>query len=73
MTPTTANNETPPLMTMRDAARRIGVATHRLRYAIDEHAIEPKQRAGIIRLYGPDQLPAMKSALRRIAERRTNG
>lgn len=71
--PTNAIEQQPHLLTIRDAARRLGVQVHRLRYAIDELDIQPKQRAGIIRLFGEDQLEQMRSALRRIAGRRTNG
>jgi DNA-binding transcriptional MerR regulator len=61
------------LLTIREIARILGVPTSKLRYAIDAYNVEPKQRAGIIRLWSHDQLGAMKSALLRVAGRRTNG
>ena len=66
-TPTAA-----PLMTVRDAARKLGVKTHRLVHAIGVYDVEPHQRAGIIRLYSAEQLPALAAAVRRCAGRRSN-
>ena len=61
-----------PLLTVREAARRLGVKTHRLSYAIGVYDVEPRQRAGIIRLYAAEQLPTLAAAVRRCAGRRSN-
>lgn len=53
------------LMTLREIARECGVRTHVAKYAIAEYRIEPRQRAGIIRLFSADQLPAIQAAIRR--------
>jgi hypothetical protein len=58
------------LLTIRDIARECGVKTHRAKYAVDQYEIEPRQRAGIIRLWSTDQLPLIQSALNRIAGRK---
>ena len=60
----------PQLLTLPEAAARIGVTLHRLRYAVTDAKIAPKQRAGIIRLFGVDQLPEMARAVGRVAGRR---
>jgi DNA-binding transcriptional MerR regulator len=57
-------------LTIKDIARRCEVSVSRARYAIDTNGIEPRARVGIIRLWTEDDLPRIKSALRRIAERR---
>ena len=61
---------TADLLTLRDIARECGVRFHQVKYAISEYGIEPRQRAGIIRLYSRDDIPTVKAALERIAERR---
>ena len=57
------------LLTLGQVARACGVAPHRVKYAVAEYRIEPRQRAGILRLWAPDQLAAVKAALSRIARR----
>lgn len=66
--PTTANP--PELLTVGAIARATGQPLHKVRYAIDAYRIEPIQRAGILRLYSPDDLPRIRSAMIRISERR---
>ena len=51
------------LLTIRDLARECGTRVHRVRYAVAEHNIEPRQRAGIVRLWSRDQIPAVRAAL----------
>lgn len=53
------------LLTTGDLVRLTGERLHRLRYALDSARIEPRQRAGIVRLFSADQLPAIFSALGR--------
>ena len=60
----------PPLLTIGDIARLCRVRLHQAKYAIQEYRIEPRQRAGIIRLWSVEDLPHIQSALNRIAERR---
>ena len=55
-----------PLLTLRDASRRLNVKTYRLRYALDQHPVEPRQLAGIIRLWSADQIPALAASLARV-------
>ena len=64
----TTNPAAPPLLTVREAARRLGVKVHQLSYAAAAD-VEPRQRAGIIRLYSADQLPALAAAVGRTANR----
>jgi DNA-binding transcriptional MerR regulator len=58
------------LLTIRDVARECGVRVHRAKYAIAENGIEPHQRAGNMRLFSPQQIPVIKSALSRIENHR---
>jgi predicted transcriptional regulator len=58
------------LLTVGAIARETGQPLHRVRYALETYRIEPVQRAGILRLFSRDDLPRIKSALARIAERR---
>lgn len=53
------------LLTLGQIARRLGEPTHRVKYAIERHQIEPIRRAGIIRMFSPDQLAQIEAALRR--------
>jgi hypothetical protein len=64
-----------PLLTLGDVLRECAaefpdVRLHQLKYAIASYRIEERQRAGVLRLWHPDDLPQIKSALRRIAGRR---
>ena len=58
------------LLTVGAIARELGQPLHRIKYCIDAYAIEPIQRAGVLRLFSRDDLPRIKSALTRIAQRR---
>jgi hypothetical protein len=62
--------DAPDLLTIREVARELGVRTHRATYAVDQFDIEPRQRAGVIRLFSRDQLPEIRSAITRIAGNR---
>ncbi|MCY2953779.1 MAG: hypothetical protein NTU53_17640 [Planctomycetota bacterium] len=62
-------------LTITDVLRAIretqpGVSSSQLKYAINEYDIQPRHRIGIIRLWSPEDLPRIKSALNRIAGRR---
>lgn len=59
-----------PFLTVGDICRETGEKTHRVKYAIDTYRIDPIGRAGILRVFSPDQLPQIRSALARIAGRR---
>jgi hypothetical protein len=59
------------ILTMGDLRRETGEPEHRLKYALQTHNISPVARAGIVRLWARHQLPEIKSALTRTAERRT--
>ena len=60
----------PTLFTIGDLTRRAafdGIRQQQISYAIREYRIEPRQRAGIIRLFSEDQIPTILAALRRTA------
>jgi predicted transcriptional regulator len=57
------------LLTVGAIARETGQPLHRVRYALESYRIEPLQRAGILRLFSREDLPRIKSALDRIANR----
>jgi len=57
------------LLTLRDVANRLNARQHRVKYAIEAYSIEPRQRAGIIRLWGESDLPQIHAALNRTAGR----
>ena len=62
---------TPAVLTIRDIKRLCpGFSIHQIKYAISEYDIAPRGRVGLIRIWNPDDLPAIKSALSRIASRR---
>ncbi|MDB5322192.1 MAG: hypothetical protein JWN40_3823 [Phycisphaerales bacterium] len=63
-------SKTDDLLTVGAIARETGQPLHRVRYALETYRIEPVQRAGILRLFSREDLPRIKSALMRIAERR---
>lgn len=57
-------------LTVRDVARQLREPTHRVVYALREYRIDPAQRAGIIRLFTPDQLATIAAAVKRVRERK---
>ena len=58
------------LLTLADVARLLNAKPSRIKYAIEQYRIEPRQRAGIIRLWAVDDLPTIRSAMLRIESRR---
>jgi hypothetical protein len=57
------------LLTTGAIARQEGVPTSTVNYAIASYQIEPRQRAGILRLYDQAGVDAIRSAMRRIRDR----
>lgn len=51
------------LMTVGDVAREIGEPRPRVQYAIEKIGLTPRCRAGILRLFSRDQIPAIVAAL----------
>lgn len=58
------------LMTVGEIAREIGASRPRVSYAIEKAGIREKARAGILRLYGPEQVPPIIAALGTIRPQR---
>ncbi len=58
------------LLTVGDIARRIGVPRAQVDYALDKGGIRERTRAGILRLFSPDQIPVIKAALATVRSRR---
>ena len=56
-------------LTLGQIAARIGVTTHRVKYAIDQYRIEPAMRVGILRVWRERDIPRIKTALDRIASK----
>jgi hypothetical protein len=59
--------ETKKLMTVGTIARDEKIPLHRLNYALASSNIEPQQRAGVIRLFSPDQMDEIRAAIKRTA------
>ena len=57
--------------TIGQIARQLGVARSRLDYAVSKVGLQERGRAGIIRLFSPDQIPSMRAALETIRPHRT--
>jgi hypothetical protein len=57
-------------LTIGQIARQVKRPIHAVDYAIRAYGIQERRRVGILRLWSPDDVPAIESALRRIAERR---
>ena len=58
------------LMTIGDIGRKLGVARTRLEYAIEKAGIRERGRAGILRLFSPDQVPVIEAALATVRTRK---
>lgn len=57
------------LMTVGAIAREIGVPRARVDYALEKGGIRERGRAGILRLFAPDQIPVIKAALATVRTR----
>ena len=57
-------------LTLGQIAARLGVTTHRVKYAVDQYGIAPTMRIGILRCWTEDDLPRVESALQRVAANR---
>ena len=57
--------------TIGQIARQLGVARSRLDYAVSKVGLQERGRAGIIRLFSPDQIPSMRAALETVRPHRT--
>jgi hypothetical protein len=57
-------------LTLRQISEDLGLKFHVVKYAIEQSHIEPCQRAGVIRLYRPDQLPLILEAIEKTKSRR---
>ena len=63
-------NTNAPLLTVGQLADRVGVPYWRLTYPMKLANIAPRHAQGVLRLWGEDQLPEIKSAVERISRRR---
>lgn len=59
------------LMTIGEIARQLGVPRPRLDYALEKAGIRERGRAGILRLFAPEQIPVMEAALKTVRSRET--
>ena len=59
------------LLTLGQIAKRLGVSTHRLKYAIDQYHVEHVTRIGITRVWTEADLPRSRLALARVAANRS--
>ncbi len=59
------------LMTIGDIARKLGIPRARLEYAVEKAGIQERGRAGILRLFSPDQVPVIEAALATVRSRTT--
>ena len=57
-------------LTLTQVARRLGSHPSAVAYAIQKAGIREKSRAGIIRIFGEDQLDAIRRALGEVRHRR---
>ena len=58
------------LLTLGDVARKLGVPRFRVGYAIEKAGIQERSRAGILRMFSPDQLPVIEAALGTVRQRK---
>jgi len=59
------------LITLGIAARRLGVAVHLLRYALERRPVPPTDRVGITRVWTEADFPEIERSLALIQRRRT--
>ena len=63
---TTVQTQSTLLATVGDIAESLDVKEHRVRYAVATRHIQPVQRAGGIRLFGPGGVEQIREALQEI-------
>lgn len=54
------------MLTVGEIARAVGEPRARVDYAIEKAGIRERRRAGILRLFGRDQVPVIEAALRTV-------
>ncbi len=59
------------LKTPGDIARTLGVRLHRVTYCLNTRPIRPIRRAGVVRLYAPEAVQAVRDVLDQIDSRHT--
>lgn len=59
-----------PLLTLREVARHLREPVDRVKCAVTLYDIVARRRAGLVRLFDRDQLPAIESAVKRVRERK---
>ena len=59
----------PELLTLGDLSRELDVPKYRITYALEKTKIPVRTRAGIIRMYGRDQLDDIRGALAAVRSR----
>lgn len=57
------------LLTVGDVARHFAVTRAKIDYALERGGIRERSRAGILRLFGEDQLPIIEAALKTVRSR----
>lgn len=57
-------------LTIGEIARRLGCPIHRIEYIIESRHIQPRQRAGIARVFAETDVEYIGSVLRRIEAER---
>jgi hypothetical protein len=57
------NNQQQPLLTPGVIARHLRVPVHRVEYVIRSRQMKPHARAGILRIFTPDDMGVIASAL----------
>ena len=62
-----------PYQTIADIAKSEGVSQRQADYATRVYSVEETARVGTIRIYDPNAAEQVKSAIKRIADRRGGG
>lgn len=61
------------LLTVGQVAERLGVAVHKVVYAVRSRSITPAGRAANVRVFTGDQVPEIRAAVEQIKANRTAG
>lgn len=62
-------SEAGELLTLGQVSNRLDVPQHRVKYAISMAQIEPVARVGILRVFSPNQLLQIETAIRAVRTR----